>query len=202
MFELFREFFCKDEQKNSRELEEISSLLLSYSIPTNLIDVGLLAIQIEEERPENIIRYSAGPAESSKPHNGKQYPKGLEETVKTQIEETQFYKLLCGYIDATGKKESAIYKKAMIDKGTFSRIRKGYTPNRISVLRLAFVLELNLSEAEKLLRAAGYTFNPNDKFDKFICFFLEAFQRGEKYKWRDLNDWCYELTGKLLDGID
>lgn len=89
----------------------------------------------------------------------------------------------------------------MIDKATFSRIRKGHIPNRITILRLVIVLELQPRDAENLLESAGYAFNPNEKVDRFICFFLAAFQRGEKYKWENINEWCYELTGIPLEGF-
>lgn len=127
-------------------------------------------------------------------------PKGLEKAMQEKGE--TFFEVLSEYIDRTGRKDSDIYKPAMIDKATFSKIRNGHIPKRASVLRLALVLKLTPKEATRLMSAAGYAFNRNNKFDKFICFFLTEFSEGRDYSWIDLNDYCYEFTGEPLEGID
>lgn len=200
MFDAIKKFFHKEIPVNSKEKEEIAALLADYKIPKFVVDRESRIARITV-KPGQHIRFSVRPADEPQPAK-KKYPKGLKEAVEEEHEETLFYRQLCVFMDYKGKKESAIYQKAMIDKATFSRIRKGHIPNRLSVLRLAFVLELHPWDADTLLEAAGYAFNPNEKFDRFICFFLAAFQRGEKYKWEDLKQWCYELTGVMLEGIE
>ncbi len=116
-------------------------------------------------------------------------------------EEVSFAEVLLNYIDKSDYvKDSDVYKKAGLSKGAFSKIRNGHLPKRENVLRLALVLRLSVVETEILLHAAGYAFQPNNKFDRFICFFLEEHEHGRDYDYDLLNLWCYDITGVVLVG--
>ena len=116
-------------------------------------------------------------------------------------EEPSFADVLLTYIDQSSyTKDSDVYKKAGLSKAAFSKIRGGHLPKRENVLRLALVLLLSIDETKILLHAAGYDFQPNNKFDRFICFFLEEHTKGRDYDYDLLNLWCYDLTGIALVG--
>jgi len=112
-----------------------------------------------------------------------------------------FYDVLIEYIDKSKyKKDSDVYNKAGISKSVFSKIRQGHIPKRTNILRIALVLQLSMKDAKRLLNSAGYSFLETSKFDKFIAFILEEYEKGKKYDYDVLNFMCYETTGMALLG--
>ncbi len=87
----------------------------------------------------------------------------------------QFTQLLFSFIDRTGQSDSAIYKKAYIDRRLFSKIRsnKNYIPAKKTVLALCLALELPREEADHLLSAAGYSLSRAEDYDLVIAFCME-----------------------------
>ena len=68
-----------------------------------------------------------------------------------QNREKLFTEQLFAFIDRTGKQDSEIYKKALIDRRLFSKIRsnKNYIPAKKTVIALCLALELNRAEADR-----------------------------------------------------
>ena len=89
--------------------------------------------------------------------------------------EKLFTELMFSYIDRTGQKDSEIYKKALIDRRLFSKIRsnKNYIPAKKTVIALCLALELSREEADKLLSSAGYSLSRADDYDLVIAFCIE-----------------------------
>lgn len=115
--------------------------------------------------------------------------------------EPSFAEVLFELIEKSGyQKDSTIYKRAGLSKSAFSRIRSGRLPKRENILRLALVLLLSMEDTERLLHAAGYSFQANNKFDLFVAFFLEEHAAGRDYDYDLLNMWCYEVVGEPLMG--
>ena len=77
-------------------------------------------------------------------------------------------------IDAKGKSDVDVYKKANLDRKLFSKIRSSqdYLPSKRTAIALAIGLELTLSETDDLLERAGYSLSPSQKFDVIVEYFI------------------------------
>ena len=99
-------------------------------------------------------------------------------------------------IQAKGKTEVEVYKKANIDRKLFSKIRSGngYTPSKRTVLALAIALELNLEETKNLLQKAGYALSHNNIFDIIIEYCIVH----KHYKVLEVNEVLFSYDQPLL----
>lgn len=98
--------------------------------------------------------------------------KELDEEIRKMDE--PFSEKLLHLIDAKGKTDVEVYKKANLDRKLFSKIRKGggYTPKKPTILALCIALELTLQETRDLLSRAGYAFSHASKFDIIVEYFI------------------------------
>ena len=108
-----------------------------------------------------------------------------------------FSATLMKFIDESGMKDSQVYKRAGIDRRTFSKIRNpDYRPTKRTVLALAIGLELNLDKTEELLKCAGYAFSQSRKFDVIVQFFIT----NKRYDIMEINEVLYDYDQALLGG--
>ena len=98
--------------------------------------------------------------------------KTLQEYMKA-MDKSFAYKLF-DFIDARGMTDVECYKKANIDKKTFSKIKCNpdtYRPSKQTAVAFAIALRLNLEETQDLLASAGMTLSRSFVFDKIISIF-------------------------------
>lgn len=97
----------------------------------------------------------------------------LEERMK-HISDTFSQYLM--YLIQDKKMENAdVYKRAIVDKKIFSKIKNNvnYHPQKLTALCLCVGAKLNLDESKDLLARAGYALSPCDKTDIIFSYFIE-----------------------------
>ena len=135
------------------------------------------------------------PCASVSPEYGSVKNKSLEEYMKA-MDKSFAYKLF-DYIDSKGMTDVECYKKANVDKKTFSKIKcnpQTYKPSKQTAVAFAIALELSLDETQDLLSSAGLTLSRSFVFDKIIRYFI---QKGN-YNIFEINEALFEFDQMLL----
>jgi len=86
-----------------------------------------------------------------------------------------FSEYLLYLIDTKGMKNVDVYKRAIVDKKYFSKLKmnKDFHPDKIKALCLCVGAKLNLDETKDLLARAGYALSPADMTDIIFAFYIE-----------------------------
>ena len=121
--------------------------------------------------------------------------KSLREYMKSM--DKSFAQKLFDWIDRRGLTDVECYKKANVDKKTFSKIKCNpdtYRPSKQTAVAFAIALKLNLEETQDLLASAGITLSRSFVFDKIIRYFI---QKGV-YDIFEINQALFEFDQVLL----
>ena len=107
-----------------------------------------------------------------------------------------FSETLLKLIDKAGRKDSEVYKKALLSKQHFSKIRNNpnYKPTKPTAIALALALELDLDATRDLIGRAGYALTNSSKFDLIIRYFIEQ----KNYNVVEINCVLFEHDQSLL----
>lgn len=97
----------------------------------------------------------------------------LDERMK-HISDT-FSEYLLYLIDSKGMSYPDVYKRAIVDKKVFSRLKNNPDshPKKITAMCLCIGARLNLDQTRDLLARAGYALSPCDKTDIIFSYFIE-----------------------------
>ena len=97
----------------------------------------------------------------------------LEDRLK-HISDT-FSEYLLYLINEKGMENSEVYKRAIVDKKTFSKLKNNpnYHPQKLTALCLSVGARLNIDETRDLLARAGYALSPCDLTDIIFSYFIE-----------------------------
>ena len=120
--------------------------------------------------------------------------KSLKEYMKQM--DRSFQEMLFDLIDESGMSDVECYKKANVDKRTFSKIKgnKDYKPSKQTAIAFAISLQLNMEETQELLATAGFTLSRSKPFDKIIRYFIH----NRNYDIFEINEALFEFDQMLL----
>jgi len=162
----------------------------------DLLDVEREAFSVAEMISLSMPQPEA--AEKAKPAPKSEAPTGVSLDDMVGNLDEPFSATLLRLIDAAGKKDAEIYRRANIDRRLFSKIRsnKHYTPSKPTALAFAVALELTHEQTEDLLERAGFALSHSRIFDVIVEYFI----KNRMYDIFRINEVLFSYDQPLLGG--
>ena len=140
---------------------------------------AMMAPMEEEKSAEPMARRKASKEENFQIHEDECMD--FEEVHESKLAERMkhlsdtFSQYLLYLIEQKDMTNAEVYKRALVDKKIFSKIKNNedYHPQKITALCLCVGARLNLDETRDLLARAGYALSPCDKTDIIFSYFIE-----------------------------
>lgn len=131
-------------------------------------DSSTISLSAKKQSDVNYVIQEDSYVPFEEKHEGK-----LEERIK-HVSDT-FSQYLLYLIKEKDMENADVYKRAIVDKKTFSKIKNNadYHPKKLTVLCLCVGARLNIDESKDLLARAGYALSPCDKTDIIFSYFIE-----------------------------
>ena len=150
--------------------------------------------------PQPPARYAAPAPIADDRMAGMPAPTGAYGDLSSRLNtlDESFQEALFRLIDERGMRDSTCYKRAGVDRKLFSKIRSNpsYRPSKPTAVAFAIALELDLDDADDLLRKAGYALSHSSKFDVIVEYFIV----NRRFNLRELNEALYEFDQPLING--
>lgn len=126
------------------------------------------------ERRRAAARYESCPGMAKEDFDFyEKHESALEERMR-HISDT-FSEYLIYLIDSRGMNYPDVYKRALVDKKVFSKIKNNPDahPKKMTAMCLCVGAKLNIDQTRDLLARAGYALSPCDKTDIIFSYFIE-----------------------------
>lgn len=160
-----------------------------------------------KETADSSVKYSVRTKDLQEEYDFASVSSAMEQYFKTgeakyliteldKIRNKTFTEMLIWHIAKTGKKDSAIYNAALMDRRLFSKIMsdRNYSPSKDTAMALVLALHLDLEQAKDLLERAGYTLSHSNKRDIIVEYFI----REKVYDLMTVNDVLYKLGERKI----
>ena len=108
-----------------------------------------------------------------------------------------FADTLLSLIDKRGITDAEAYKRSLVSRKTFSKIRcdRAYRPGRDTALSFCVGLHLSIDEATALLSTVGFALSHSDRRDLVIEYYLTT---GKYKDINEVNEMLFELCEETL----
>lgn len=168
----------RQEEYEERDVFSISTAQrISAPVPRRVQGIKLFTRRrkAESEQVEEVCRSNV-PVDLCKaaaPDFSERHESALEERME-HLSDT-FSQYLLYLISTKGMTNAEVYKRAIVDKKTFSKIKNNPKahPQKMTAMCLCVGARLNLDETRDLLARAGYALSPCDKTDVIFSYFIE-----------------------------
>jgi len=155
----------------------LSGILAPFAFPSPSLKGSVSGRAVRGDKDDTPVCYSACEEAADLEVCHMEVPIEVDSQIAERMKhiEDSFAEYLLYIIDERGMENAEVYKRALVDKKTFSKLKNNpdYHPTKLTALCLCVGAMLNLDETKDLLARAGYALSPSDKTDIIFSYFIE-----------------------------